>query len=139
MKPRTKHHKAMVAIQEKLPSITKEQEQYAYDNCFDNYYLVSRNRYICLECNHKWKPDGPAWHDEVTGDSKCPSCEKKLTLYKYPNGTTYSREEYFSIVTVFEGHQLIRHFLVKKIMRKRSIHDTSSWSAFSTSWTRKAK
>ena len=117
MKPRTKYDKNVVAIQSTLPRITEEQKQYALDKSFENYYVVSRNRYICLECNHKWTPQGPSWHDQVVGQI-CPSCSKKLKLISY-KATTYDIREYFSIVTVFKGFQLIRHFYMSKFLKKK--------------------
>ena len=119
MKPKTKFQSAMCELYKRLPKITPEQIDAAYSNIFRSYFTVSRNRFFCLDCGHKWKPEAL---DVKT--CTCPSCNTVVTdvekqnftqnLYSVANG--FRHDGHMSIVTVVEGIQVVQTVYVSKDM-----------------------
>ena len=118
MKPRNKYQKRIVELSDRLPKISEKQMQWGYDNCFPSYYVISRNRMYCLECNHKWLPEGPEWQNEIVGSCTCPNCGKKLKKMRR-DGPWYNVIAFMTILTVVDGFQVERNVYLNKMMHKK--------------------
>ena len=115
MRPRTKLHFEVLKLAERL-SEPKEHEQYVISK-HDHYYTKHYKNFVCLECNHMWKPDLQIWAEQVVG-VKCPSCGRKLKhLNKYGSGLP-DRIIIYSDAQVVERFQVIRYYSCWKSMSK---------------------
>lgn len=137
MKPITKFQVAMCELHERLPNITKEQIAEAYSNIFADWLTISRNRFFCMECGHKWKPENIS-----VKKCTCPSCNKELhnvekqsfTRNLYTIGSTLRQDGHFNIVTVVEGVQVVRTIYVCKEMNRGKL-PSYSWTVVSNHLT----
>lgn len=127
MKPRNKYQARIVGLQEKLPKLSDAEIQWAYDNSFKKYYIYSRNRFYCTECNHKWKPDpSPLWHATVTGCT-CPNCGERLISHKYNHTTNFSLYGYVGYLTVVDEFQVERIVYVAKHVHAKKLPRYCCW------------
>lgn len=115
MVPKTTIQKKVFALSSKLPSITVDQEQYAYQKCFELNVVRSRKTLFCLECGHSWK-DGAILVTAVVGCT-CPECGKALKL-KQNYYKAFKAISYYGIITTKGGMQVVRMFFVVKFMKK---------------------
>jgi len=118
MKPKTLIQKMVVELSGQLPSITEQQRQYAIDHSFEKWGVVSRNKVICLECSHTWKEGIISSNSE--DKRKCPECGGALKMYQF-NSAVYKEIEYFGIITVKSGYQVVRIISASKFMKKGSV------------------
>ena len=54
MKPRTRLEKLVAGLSEKLPAITKAQEEWAKEHVFDHVAYKCKNELWCSECGEIW-------------------------------------------------------------------------------------
>lgn len=106
MKPKTKFQKLIMSLSEKLSPITDKQEKYAYQHCFTHMaYHTKKGVMTCGEC-------GQSWTDKNASDNcTCPHCGMKLQINK-TRTRVFKDIEYFCIVTVCQGFQVLRFFFV---------------------------
>src|ERR1035437_2449020 len=116
MEPKTKLQKKIVELSGKLRPITEMQKKWAFDKCLSSYAVRLKKTLYCLECGHSWK-DKSVLVTSIVGCT-CPCCGKELKL-----NNNYRRLiiecEYFSIIEIMEGMQVVRMFFVKKTGKKR--------------------
>lgn len=118
MKPKTKLQRKIVRLSKKVDSITEEEKAWANEALFDNYFVECRNRYNCLECGHKWNPENAELSKHVL-PTTCPSCEKRNLNHVNNWDTDKEVAEYWAIVDVIEGFQVVRMFMAYKYMKRK--------------------
>lgn len=111
MKPTTSFQKKVTDYKIHLNPVTEKQENWATKNLFDCHGVVSRNKHVCLECNHVWKLENP------TKKTNCPNCQNKLIIFS-ENATHFRQVEYFTIVETVKDLQVVRFVSSIKTMRK---------------------
>ncbi len=111
MKPKTRLQKEVARLSKRLPELTATQKAYAFRHCFEHYAVKRANgTNICTECGHSWKSEHDL-ADTVCGCT-CPHCGMELKALR-TRKSTFSENEYFSIVTTCKQYQVIRFFFVK--------------------------
>lgn len=118
MKPKTKLQKKVVALSAKVKPISKKQEEWAEENCFDKYFVRVRNRNNCLECGHKWKPKMSLFAERVVKPT-CPNCGTEGLNHVDNWNTDHRIYEYYAKIEVIGGFQLVRMFRVEKYMKRK--------------------
>ena len=118
MKPKTKLQKKVVRLSRKVDPVSEEDKQWANDILFDNYFVECRNRYNCLECGHKWNPNNAELSKYVL-PSTCPECDKSNLNHVDHWETDKSVYEYWAIIDVIEGFQVVRMFFTEKYMKRK--------------------
>ena len=111
MKPKTRIQKEVAQLSAGLPSITKSQENYAIQYCFEHIgKKYADGRIVCTECGHVWKGNGPLT-DAVCG-CRCPNCGMKLDVQ--PTRRRVFRDNvYYGVITTCKGYQVIRFYLIR--------------------------
>jgi len=113
MKPKTAIQKKVCGLSAKLPEITDEQQAWAFDKCFERWFVRSRGYNYCLECGHHWKQSSYA----IPTVAVCPQCEATLNITKnYRRGA--KQYEYWGIITTQGDMQVVRIFFASKFMKK---------------------
>lgn len=116
MKPKTKLQKQIVELSKNLPSITEEQEQWAYKQCLEHEATKLKNGTVtCLDCGHKWKGKQPPLLTSLDGCT-CPNCNTKLKI-KHTRKQKFTDWAYYGIVTTFHGFQVFRYCKVHGIYK----------------------
>ena len=111
MKPRTKIQKEVFALSKRLPKISEIQTKYAFRHSFEHVGRRSAKGIItCTECGHQWQGNG-ALADTLCGCT-CPHCRTELKVHT-TRKRVFKENEYFSIITVCKGYQVIRFFFAK--------------------------
>ena len=111
MKPRTKIQKEVAALSKRLPKISEAQKTYAFHHSFEHVGRRSAKGIItCTECKHQWQGNGTL-ADTLCGCT-CPHCGMELKVHT-TRKRVFRENEYFSIITVCKGYQVIRFFFVK--------------------------
>lgn len=111
MKPTTRFQKKVTEFKALLSPVTEKQEIWATKNIFECYGVVSRNKHVCLECNHVWK------QEEQVKNIVCPECKSKLKIFGQ-NDTFFTDRRYFSIVETVKDLQVVRFVYSIKTMKK---------------------
>ncbi len=112
MKPKTEIQKRVVSLSEKLPELSYDQITWAKENCFKKVAHKRKNSYLCLECGELF-PIGKQRQYAKPKVVVCPHCDNLLKIEESKKRTS-SESHYYSIYTVAEEFQVLRHFLVKK-------------------------
>lgn len=116
MKARTKLQKEVEQLAKKLPRITKPQLEYAREKLFKHEaVLLKSGKMTCLDCGHSWQNKEPELGYKILGVT-CPSCNRELTV-KQTRKKNFSARNYYQVITVFKGYQLIRLYEVRKWWR----------------------
>jgi hypothetical protein len=116
MKPRTKFQKHVVGLQSRIKPITEKQKTWGFEYCFKPHGFYTKHKSGCLECGHSWKQDGKALLTILSEKCDCPSCGK--TLKMKPSRSRVSGDAaYYSIITTFQGFQVVRQFHLGKSMK----------------------
>lgn len=112
MNPKTKLQREVVALNDKLPNITKKQRQWALENCLEHeaIRLKSRKTY-CLDCGHQWIEDASPLLTSIDG-CVCPACGRKLKV-RQTRKQKFSDAAYFCIITTYKGFQILRYCLIE--------------------------
>lgn len=111
MKPKTKLQKQVAKLSRKLPKLTEKQKAWACKHAVEHVGLRSKSGFItCTECGEKF-PDMMKFEDGEI--DICPNCGCHLKIE-----TTRKRKDrqidYFSIITVIKGFQVIRYFYIER-------------------------
>ena len=114
MKPRTRLEKLVAGLSEKLPAITKAQEEWAKEHVFDHVAYKCKNELRCSECGEIWVNTG---NSKLGDKTECPYCYHQLDV-KVSRKQKNHEEAYMSILQVRGGFQVIRHILCWKNARK---------------------
>lgn len=114
MKPRTRLEKLVAGLSEKLPVITKAQEEWAKEHVFDHVAYKCKNELWCSECGEIWVNTG---NSKLGDKTECPYCHHQLDV-KVSRKQKDHEEAYMSILQVRGGFQVIRHILCWKNARK---------------------
>lgn len=130
MKPRTKLQMEVWKLHQKLNDPV-EHEPFVKSK-HDLFYATHYKNFVCLECNHTWKPDMDVLKEEVNGivcpagkkklkkivtRLECPSCKKKLRKIVFNNGMARMILTY-SVVQVVGRFQVVRYFSCWKHISK---------------------
>lgn len=114
MKPRTRLEKLVAGLSEKLPAITKAQEEWAKEHVFDHVAYKCKNELWCSECGEIWVNTG---NSKLGDKTECPYCHHQLDV-KVSRKQKNHEEAYMSILQVRGGFQVIRHILCWKNARR---------------------
>jgi hypothetical protein len=99
-------------LSEKLPGITEAQKKFANDHCFEHYaFGVSWNAW-CSHCGGI-----STKQDRILPTHVCPHCGKELKV-SISKRRTWETGSYYTIITTIEGVQVLRHFIVSKVIRR---------------------
>ena len=115
MKPKNKFQQQVIEASHKLPKITQVQKQWAYQNCIEHIgRRTSKGVITCCECGHSWQ--GAGYLVDTLTDYHCPNCSTKLTV-KTTRQRIFKQVEYFGIITVCEGFQVLRFFYISSYFK----------------------
>lgn len=108
MKPQNKLQRRVAELSYYLPAITKEQESYAYDKCFEHKGFRTKTQTVCMDCGHIFQ----------TTENKCvcPGCNTiiEITDDRHKSDTQL---RYFAIIDICEEFQIIRFFYASKYIK----------------------
>ena len=111
MKPKNKFQKHVFELSSQLPSITKAQKQWAYNNCIEHIgKRTSKGVITCLDCGHSWKGNSEL-SDNLLGWN-CPECGIKLKVVS-TRKMVFKQSEYYCIVSTKENFQVLRFFHIQ--------------------------
>lgn len=112
MKPKTKLQKQVAEQSKRLAPITQRQKDWAFQNCFDlQARRLKSGKLTCLECGHSWK-GGHVLAESICGCT-CPNCGTELKVINSQK-QTFKYAEYFGMITVCGGFQVLRYFFLEK-------------------------
>ena len=94
MKPRTRLEKLVAGLSEKLPAITKAQEEWAKEHVFDHVAYKCKNELWCSECGEIWVNTG---NSKLGDKTECPYCHHQLDV-KVSRKQKNHEEAYMSIL-----------------------------------------
>jgi len=118
MRPKTKLQFEVWDLHKQLP-MPKEQEPFVISN-HQFYFTRHYKNFVCMECNHLWKPEKPL--NKKTGISNkttCPHCKKRLTFIDTESGGKAKRIIIYSVAQVVGRFQVFRYFSCWKHMSKK--------------------
>jgi hypothetical protein len=129
MQPKTKLHFEVLDLHKCL-KFPKEHEEYMISK-HDFYYTDHYKSLVCLECNHKWRPN-QMWQEKVLG-IKCPSCKKELNK-KISDFSRTSKRVLTYVEAISVGRfQVFRYFSCYKYFSK-SEKPTYSFRSLFEEW-----
>lgn len=107
MRPRTKLQKQVAGLFPKMRPLTEAQRKWADEKCFGSMGYLCGHKVWCERCGHVFEVENPT-HSQIAGEV-CPECgrELKVELSRYRKR---KRESSFSIITTFQGFQVLRFF-----------------------------
>ena len=107
MRPRTKLQKQVAVLFPKMRPLTEAQRKWADEKCFGNMGYLCGHKVWCERCGHVFGIENPT-HSQIIGEV-CPECGRnlKVELSRYRKR---KRESSFSIITTFQGFQVLRFF-----------------------------
>jgi hypothetical protein len=107
MKPKNKFQMQVLAAGKSLPPVTNAQIEWAYRNCMQHTgRRTAKGIVSCLECGHEWTDR------TVEKQCTCSCCGAKLTIAD-TRKQVFRQNEYFCIITVCEGFQVLRFFYLQ--------------------------
>lgn len=111
MKPKNKFQQRIVEASKTLPTLTKEQIQWGYDNAIQ--YVGRRTDkgiITCTKCGHLWKGMGELATTLLGCD--CPNCESKL-IVKTSRKRVFDDSYYMTVIDAHKGYQVLRTIMLK--------------------------
>lgn len=129
MKPRTKMQKFITEETKKINWIGPEVIEWAKETVLNKFVTFSyKTIHYCMECGHKWKAN--VAETQKAKKVTCPCCKNKLII-PYGERENYLRqEEYFLKFETIGNIQVIRKFIIIKMMFKKK---KASYSIFEVS------
>lgn len=113
MKPRSKYQQHVVDIASLLPQITDAQRKYCENHAFPLVAFRNQSKGWCTHCGGNLKFSYKKDKRQIV----CPHCGKRLEIEDCAK-RIYKATEYFTIITVFKGFQVCRHFFCNKMTRR---------------------
>lgn len=111
MKPTTLFQKKVTDLTPLLSPITEKHENWGTKNLFECHGVISRNKHVCLECNHVWK------FEIESKKVSCPNCNNKLSMFG-ENSIIFHQREYFTLIQRVKDLQVVRFIFSVKTMKK---------------------
>ena len=112
MKPRTKLQFRVAGLSDRIPKITNQQKQYAFNNYLEHRGFATKSKVLCLDCGESF-PINLISKNKAT----CPNCNTRITVKK-SRCTTDEQNNYFAITTIVEDFQVVRNFEIKAKYKK---------------------
>lgn len=115
MKPKNKFQQRIVEASKTLPTLTKEQIQWGYDNAIQ--YVGRRTDKgitTCTKCGHSWKGMGELATTLLGCD--CPNCESKL-IVKTSRKRVFDDSYYMTVIDAHKGYQVLRTIMLSYITK----------------------
>ena len=107
MKPKTRFQYDVVAANEKLLQLNEAPIEWSYQKTINHYaYRTASGKTTCMDCGHQWTTEPTSKY------THCPKCNASLKI----NDTrlrTMNDKSYFSIVSIQDGLQVQRIFLME--------------------------
>lgn len=123
MKPRNKTERRYVALAERLPDISGKLIDWAKNYLFEDSrvgYLYRKTATVwCMCCGHVGRSSGCDLADALVYE--CPSCGKKLSVYKSHARQQMNEKKWFYVIDVFEGNQVIRMMQASRSNEKQGV------------------
>lgn len=121
MKPKNKLQRLVAELNEKLPAITKVQEEWAQEHVFSHLAYRCKGELWCSDCGKMWidTSDSELGTIILGNKTECPYCHHQLDV-KVSRKQKNHEEAYMSILQVRNGFQVIRHILCWKNVRKET-------------------
>ncbi len=134
MKPVTKLQQAVAQLYTKLPPLTHDQREYARTHRPYRKTFYNSGEIWCPDCGCITLRTIPKGHvADLKEKYTCPHCGAKSTLI-YSRKTKLNQKAYFSIITMFEGWQVVRHFLCDWYFAKDERHPSFYIDEVVQSW-----
>lgn len=115
MIPKTIIEKEISQLSSTLKPITTQMHTWAEKNIFLKWGVLSRGKFHCLECAHSWKPEYQ--NKSCEKFIKCTACHGKLKMHGC-NQVHFKEIEYFAVLDVSQGYQVVRIICSHKHMKK---------------------
>ena len=116
MKPKTKIQKEVARLSANLRPISTTQIEWAYRHCVEHIgYRTKKGNITCSDCGHEWHSDSGLC-DTLEGCT-CSQCHAKLKVQD-TRKRIYKETQYFSVITICKGYQVIRVAQVRCESRK---------------------
>lgn len=110
MKPRNKFQQQVVETSKTLPSITKEQIQWGYDNAISYVgQRTKKGKITCCKCSHTWQGMGELMNTLL--GCECPNCKSKL-IVKTSQKRSFDDSYYMTVITAHKGYQVVRTIML---------------------------
>ena len=122
MKPRTKLQREVLAMADRLPSLTEAKVRWARDR-FEHvaYYWKLSGHTWCQECGHIWRQSAPELYVSIKGECRCPNCGRELRMAHYIAGHIERGErldeKLFAVVTSRGEWTVVRVFMAQRFNR----------------------
>lgn len=114
MKPRNKFEREVLALSQHLPSVTREQEAWAFRECIDHYaYVMAEGKATCMDCGHVWQIEAESTDKHI----QCPHCGAWLEIERTAK-RGYRDKHYYTILTTMGEYQVLRMFRMDATMKK---------------------
>ena len=115
MKPQTKLHFEVVALNEKIKDVSESIKQWAYKKEFKHYAWKTKHTASCFECGHTWKVETNLI-SKLFG-IECPKCKKTLEA-KETRVYRHHAEGFFMVLTTVKNFQVVRIFQMHQNLAK---------------------
>lgn len=116
MTPDTKYRRAVAELFPKLPPLTGRQREYSRTHRPNRQSFYNQGQVWCPDCGRTVPRQIPKGHiADLKEPYTCPCCGTRSTLV-YSRKSHLAQYAYFSIITLFEGWQVVRHFLCHWVM-----------------------
>ncbi len=110
MKPKNKFQQQIVEASKTLPTITRQQIQWGYDNAIEHVgRRTGKGITTCTKCDHSWQ--GAGYLVSVLTDCTCPECNTKLKV-ETSKKRVFDGKYYMTVITAHKGFQVVRSVMI---------------------------
>jgi hypothetical protein len=110
MKPKNKFQQQIVEASKTLPTITRQQIQWGYDNAIEHVgRRTDKGITTCTKCGHSWQ--GAGYLVSVLTDCTCPECNTKLKV-ETSKKRVFDGKYYMTVITAHKGFQVVRSVMI---------------------------
>ncbi|WP_165045243.1 PcfJ domain-containing protein [Dysgonomonas sp. ZJ709] len=110
MKPKNKFQQQIVEASKTLPSITKEQIQWGYDNAISYVgQRTKKGKITCCKCSHSLQGMGELINTLL--GCECPNCKSKL-IVKTSQKRSFNDSYYMTVIDAHKGYQVVRTIML---------------------------
>lgn len=111
MRAKTRLQHKVASANERLLPLAEKQEKWAFQHCLKHYAFRTKNgATTCMDCGHQWSVPQKK-------TCRCPHCGTKLEIQNTLR-RKYDDKVYFSTLTVQDGFQVQRVFVLRASFRK---------------------